>query len=121
LDSIRENAPYPQETEGPREWGSLVEWEGGDILVEMGEGVGRVVVEGRYGMWDSQRVDWEGDKIWSVNEDKIKRRKRRRRRNINGAREMVKSVLFSCTSESSSQHLHQVAHKHPATPAPGGI
>ena len=74
-----------------------------------------------YRMWNSQRVDWEGDKIWSVNEDKIKRRKRRRRRNINGAREMVKSVLFSCTSESSSQHLHQVAHKHPATPAPGGI
>ena len=33
---------------------------GGGILVERGR-------EGRrYGMWNSQRVDWEGDKIWSV-------------------------------------------------------
>jgi hypothetical protein len=22
----------------------------------------------RYGMWNSQRVDWEGNKIWSVKE-----------------------------------------------------
>jgi hypothetical protein len=34
----------------------------GDILVETGRGgMGR-----RYGMWNSWRVDWEGNKIWSV-------------------------------------------------------
>lgn len=33
----------------------------GDILEEMGGEVGR-----RYGIWYSQRVDWEDDKIWSV-------------------------------------------------------
>jgi hypothetical protein len=37
-------------------------WGGGDILVEMGHGW-------RYGMWNSQRVDWEGDKIWVVKKD----------------------------------------------------
>jgi hypothetical protein len=37
---------------------SCVEWEGGDILLEM---VGR-----RYGMWNSQRVDWDGGKIWTI-------------------------------------------------------
>ena len=39
--------------------------EGGDILVEM-TGVWRVV---RYGMWNSQREDWEGNKIWSIKID----------------------------------------------------
>jgi hypothetical protein len=34
-------------------------WEGGDILVE-------TVWGRRYGMWNSQRVDQEGAKIWSV-------------------------------------------------------
>jgi len=24
---------------------------------------------GRYGMWKSKRVDWEGDKIWSIKID----------------------------------------------------
>jgi len=28
LDSVREDAPNPQETGGPREWGSLVGWVG---------------------------------------------------------------------------------------------
>ena len=36
----------------------------GDILMEM-KGWGR-----RYGMRNRQRVDWEGDKIWSVNQNK---------------------------------------------------
>jgi hypothetical protein len=42
--------------------GNLEVWwgRGGDILVEVG-GMGR-----RYGMWNSWRVDWEGNKIWSV-------------------------------------------------------
>jgi hypothetical protein len=31
---------------------------GEDILTEMGDGE-------RYGTWNSQRVDQEGDKIWS--------------------------------------------------------
>jgi hypothetical protein len=35
----------------------------GDILVET-VGVGR-----RYGMWNSQRVDWEENNIWTVKID----------------------------------------------------
>jgi hypothetical protein len=35
---------------------------GEDILLEMGwEGEGR-----RYGMWNSQRADWEGAKDWTI-------------------------------------------------------
>jgi hypothetical protein len=30
----------------------------GDILVEM--------AGGRYGIWNSQRMDWDGNKIWTV-------------------------------------------------------
>jgi hypothetical protein len=33
---------------------------GGNILVEEGR---------RYGMWNSQRVDQEGNKIWSIKKD----------------------------------------------------
>jgi hypothetical protein len=33
--------------------------EGRDILVEIGGWR-------RYGMWNSQRVDWQGSKIWSL-------------------------------------------------------
>jgi hypothetical protein len=33
----------------------------------------------RYGMWDSQRMDWKGDKIWSVKKlNKLKKNKRKR-------------------------------------------
>jgi hypothetical protein len=34
-------------------------WVGVDIVMETGG-------KRRYGMWNSQRVDWEGGKIWSV-------------------------------------------------------
>lgn len=37
----------------------------GDILMEMGGW-------GRYGIWNSQKVDQEGDKIWTVKK-KIKK------------------------------------------------
>jgi hypothetical protein len=40
----------------------------GDILVEMGAGR-------RYRMWNSQRVDWEGNKIWSVENQPTKQTK----------------------------------------------
>jgi hypothetical protein len=47
--------------------GSLELWwggGGGGILVERGR-------EGRrYGMWNSQRVDWEGYKIWTMKKTK---------------------------------------------------
>lgn len=33
----------------------------GDILLETGRGVVR-----RYGMWNSWRVDMDGDKVWTV-------------------------------------------------------
>jgi hypothetical protein len=33
---------------------------GGDILLEMA-GIG--------GVWNSQRVDWKGDKVWIVKKD----------------------------------------------------
>jgi hypothetical protein len=49
-------------TWGPREWGCLVGWWWGHVL-ETRE-VGR-----RYGMWNSQRVDQNGDKVWTVKRD----------------------------------------------------
>jgi hypothetical protein len=40
LDLVREDAPNPQETGGPREFSSLVKWgwEGGVILLQTGGG-----------------------------------------------------------------------------------
>ena len=47
LGSVREDAPNPQETGGPREFRGLVEW-GGDILVE---------TEGQRGVWDMEQSE----------------------------------------------------------------
>ena len=62
LDSVREDTPNLQETGGHREWGCLVRWGevGRDTLEEIG---------GKHKMWNSQRVDQEGDKIWTVKND----------------------------------------------------
>jgi hypothetical protein len=62
LGLVTEDAPNPQENGGPREGRGLVAWVGMEIGVGLSmwrQGVGR-----SYGMWKSQRVDWEGDKIW---------------------------------------------------------
>jgi hypothetical protein len=59
LGSVREDAPNPQETGGPREFRGLGFEMCGDIL--LGTGWGR-----KYEMWNSRRVDLEGNKIWSV-------------------------------------------------------
>jgi len=58
--SVREGGPKPQDTGDPRDLEVQWSWWGGDIFVETGS-VGR-----RYGMWNSQRVDREEYKIWSV-------------------------------------------------------
>jgi hypothetical protein len=54
LDSVREDAPNSQETGGPRECGGLVQgvW-GGHPHGDMRK---------RYMVWNSQRVDWEGER-----------------------------------------------------------
>jgi hypothetical protein len=65
--SLREDAPNPQETGGPREFRDLVGWGWGHPCGD--RGVGR-----RYGMWKSQRVNQEGNKIWSK-KLKIKKKK----------------------------------------------
>jgi len=47
LGSVREDAPNPQETGRPRDWGGLVGWGAGvvgDILIEIGWGR-------KYEMW----------------------------------------------------------------------
>jgi hypothetical protein len=58
MGSVREDAPNPQETGGPREFRGLVWWEWGLRTFSWRQGMGR-----KYGMWDSQRVDQEGNKI----------------------------------------------------------
>ena len=37
-------------------------------------------VERRCGMWNSQRVDWKGDKVWTVKNTKFKKRERKKRK-----------------------------------------
>jgi hypothetical protein len=62
LGSVRDDALNPQETGSPGElevWWGGQGWRGGDILVETGG-------KRRYGMWNSLRVEWERNKIWSV-------------------------------------------------------
>ena len=62
MGSVREDAPSPHETRAPREFRSLMVWRvgGGDILVETGGYGGGMA-------WRTvRRVDWEGNKIWSV-------------------------------------------------------
>jgi hypothetical protein len=56
---IRDDAPNPQETGGPREFRGLVEWGMGHPPGD--RGLGR-----RYGMGNNQRVDGVGDNVWSV-------------------------------------------------------
>ena len=51
---------FIQATGGPREFRGQVGLEVGAPIWRQGE-VGR-----RYGMWNGQRVDGEGNKIWSV-------------------------------------------------------
>jgi hypothetical protein len=33
----------------------------------------------RYGMWNSQRIDQEGDKTWSVKKDEIKLKRKKKK------------------------------------------
>ena len=54
---MREGAPNPEEIRGPREWRGLMGVGERDILVEIGD-KGR-----RCEMWNSQRVDQEGNKV----------------------------------------------------------
>ena len=51
---LREDAPNPRETWSPREWGDM---EGDGELGHPRRD------RRRRGMWNSWRVDWEGDKI----------------------------------------------------------
>jgi hypothetical protein len=57
LDSMKEDAPNPQETECPREWGGLVRWRvgWGNILITQGRWRS-------YEMWNSRKPDQEGIK-----------------------------------------------------------
>lgn len=45
----------------PHEWGGLVGWGWGGVGYPLGDGE-----LWRCGMWDSQRVDQEGYKVWTV-------------------------------------------------------
>jgi hypothetical protein len=58
LSSVREDAPSPQETGSPREFRGLV---GAEEISLWRQGGRRI-----YEMWKSQRVDQEGNKIWSL-------------------------------------------------------
>ena len=64
LGSLKEDAPNSQENGGSREFSGLVGWEsvGGCVHVETG-------AQGGDMMGNSQRVDWEEDKICSVKND----------------------------------------------------
>ena len=73
LSSVREDASNPQETGDPREFRGLVEWrvrEGDVGAFSWIQGLRR-----RYGTWNSQRVDQEGNKIWIVKRLKISKHK----------------------------------------------
>jgi hypothetical protein len=61
MGSFREHASNPQETAEPREFRDLVVW---GWLV--GTSSWTQELRRRYGMWNSRRVDSEGNKIWSL-------------------------------------------------------
>jgi hypothetical protein len=56
---LREGATNPQKVWDPREWGDLL---------DMGVGASSWRLGGmrRGEMWKRQKVDWEGDKVWTV-------------------------------------------------------
>ena len=59
LGSVREDAPNPEETGGPTEFRGLVGW-GSGVEHPLGD------TGSRHGMWNSQRVDQDGDKAWTI-------------------------------------------------------
>jgi hypothetical protein len=61
LGLLKEDSPNLQEPEGPREFRGLVGWGLG-----VGTSLGRQGTWRRYGMWNSQRVDQDGNKVWSI-------------------------------------------------------
>jgi hypothetical protein len=67
--SQRRCTSQPSEAGGSREWGGLLGW-----WMRVGVRVWGYPhgdrVQGRYGIWDSQKVDWGEDKIWSVKKRK---------------------------------------------------
>jgi hypothetical protein len=65
LGSVREEALNPQETEDPREFKRSGEVGAGG----WGHSYGNSRVRVRYGMGNSQSVDWEEDKIWNVKKE----------------------------------------------------
>jgi hypothetical protein len=70
LGSVRGDSPNIKETGGPRELGGLVGWEGtggGDILMERESGR-------RYGVWNTWRMDHEGENIWKISKMKKKKK-----------------------------------------------
>jgi hypothetical protein len=68
MGSVREDASNLLENGGCKERGGLVRCVGGGRgTVHPGEDGQR-----RYGMWNSQRMDQERDKIWSVKKKKKK-------------------------------------------------
>jgi hypothetical protein len=60
---MRDDAPNPHETGGPREFRGLVAYgvDGGDNLEETGKGAGKTC-----GMQNSWRAEQEVNKIWSL-------------------------------------------------------
>jgi hypothetical protein len=63
LGSVRDDAPNPQGTGGSRKFRGLVGWSG---VGGWGHPTGDTGVGRRYGMWNSQRVGQEENKIWSL-------------------------------------------------------
>ena len=52
----------------------------------------------RYGMWNSQRVDWEGNKIWSVKKEKEKtiKKGKKKRAYTQLYYKLIRVVLWMC-------------------------
>jgi len=67
VGSVREDAPDPKETRGPRKFRGLVGWWGRDILVETQGSGGQ---GGSMGCGTVGQVDQEGNKIWSLKVNK---------------------------------------------------
>jgi hypothetical protein len=96
----REDAYNAQETEGPREWGSLVGWG-----VGAGESYGDTGLREWLWDWEYPAVESGGDKTWSVRKRRLNKNFKRENRGVETEVVMTVVIVTKNQLKKSREHL----------------